>query len=90
MTARLRLLPALLLAATATALSGCGGRNLDDIALAPGGICGVLHLIACVWAILQIFQSRASTGMKLLWAALVFFAPVIGLIFWYFAGPRER
>ena len=51
---------------------------------------GVLHLAACIWAILNIFQSRKSNGKKVLWTVLVSVFPVIGLIIWFFMGPRER
>jgi len=49
---------------------------------------GLLILIADVWAIVNIFQSPASTGTKVLWTVLVLLLPVIGLIIWFFAGPR--
>jgi succinate dehydrogenase/fumarate reductase cytochrome b subunit len=52
------------------------------------GILGVLVLLADVWAILNIFQSAASTGSKALWIVLVLVLPVLGVIIWYFAGPR--
>ena len=89
MTARLRSLPALLAGALAVALSGCGGRNLDDRLFAPGGICGLIVLIADVYAIIQIVNSRVPTLNKVLWGAFVFFAPVVGLIFWYLFGPKS-
>ncbi|MGD8630876.1 MAG: PLDc N-terminal domain-containing protein [Gammaproteobacteria bacterium] len=54
-----------------------------------GGILGVLVLLADVWAILNIFQSAASTGSKALWIVLVLVLPVLGVIIWYFAGPRQ-
>ena len=52
------------------------------------GILGVLVLLADVWAILNIFQSAASTGSKALWIVLVLVLPLLGVIIWYFAGPR--
>jgi len=54
-----------------------------------GGILGVLILLADVWAILNIFQSASSTGSKALWIVLVLVLPLLGVIIWYFAGPRE-
>jgi hypothetical protein len=54
-----------------------------------GGILGVLVLLADVWAILNIFQSASSTGSKALWIVLVLVLPLLGVIIWYFAGPRE-
>jgi len=55
-----------------------------------GTLAGLIVFIVDVWAILQVFQSRESTGTKVLWAALIVFLPVIGLIIWYFAGPRGQ
>ena len=55
-----------------------------------GGILGLLILIGDVWAILNIFQSRASNGSKLLWIVLVLVLPLLGLILWFFLGPRGR
>jgi hypothetical protein len=53
------------------------------------GILGVLVLLADVWAILNIFQSASTTGSKALWIVLVLVLPLLGVIIWYFAGPRE-
>lgn len=86
---RLRLLPTVLLAAGALALSGCVGGNVGDLlGSAGGGVCGLLILIADIWAFVKIANSTESTGSKLLWAALVFFFPVGGLLIWYFFGPK--
>ena len=49
---------------------------------------GVLVLAADVWAIVQIAQSSASNEKKALWIVLVIFLPLLGLILWYFLGPR--
>ena len=54
------------------------------------GILGLLLLAADVWAILNIFQSSATTGKKALWIVLVLALPLLGLIIWYLAGPREH
>jgi hypothetical protein len=53
------------------------------------GIFGLIVLIADVWAIVNIFQSSAGTGTKVLWTVLVILLPVLGLILWYFLGPRS-
>lgn len=53
-----------------------------------GGIVGLLILIANVWAIVNIVQSGASTGKKVLWIVLILLLPVIGLILWLLLGPR--
>jgi len=36
----------------------------------------------------NIFQSGASTGDKVLWTVLVIVLPILGFILWYFFGPR--
>lgn len=54
------------------------------------GIVGLLILIADIWAILNIAQSRESTGTKLIWIVVILLLPVIGLIIWWLAGPRQR
>lgn len=41
---------------------------------------GVLILAADIWAILNILQSSAGNGKKLLWTLLVLLAPVLGVI----------
>lgn len=55
-----------------------------------GGIFGLLLLVADIWAILNIFQSSADTIKKAIWIALVLVLPLLGVIIWYFAGPREN
>jgi hypothetical protein len=45
-------------------------------------------LIADIWAIVNIFQSSAETGSKVLWTVLVVVLPVLGFILWWFLGPR--
>jgi hypothetical protein len=53
------------------------------------GLFGLLVLIANIWAILNIVQSKAETGMKLVWIVVILLLPVLGLLIWWFAGPRE-
>jgi hypothetical protein len=53
------------------------------------GIWGLLVLIADIWAIVNIFQSSASTGRKVLWTVLVILLPVLGFIIWFFVGPKS-
>jgi hypothetical protein len=53
-----------------------------------GGVWGLIVLIADVWAIVNIIQSRATTGVKVLWIVIVAVLPVLGVILWYFMGPK--
>ncbi|MEL6615569.1 MAG: PLD nuclease N-terminal domain-containing protein [Bacteroidota bacterium] len=86
---RFRALPVLFLGLAAVVLTGCGGTAIDVLNW-RGGVCSLLHLIAVVYAFVQIANSRADSGSKLLWGLLVFFFPVGGLLIWYFFGPRDR
>ncbi len=52
------------------------------------GIFGFIILIADIWAIVNILQSGATTGTKVLWTVIVLLLPVIGLIAWFFFGPK--
>jgi hypothetical protein len=54
-----------------------------------GGIIGILILAADVWAILNIFQSSVTIAIKTLWIVLVIALPLIGVLIWFFVGPRE-
>ncbi len=53
------------------------------------GILGFIILIADIWAIVNILQSGATTGMKVFWTVVVLLLPVIGLIAWFFLGPKS-
>lgn len=52
-------------------------------------IFGIIILVADIWAIVNVFGSTASTGAKVLWTLLILILPVLGLIIWFFAGPRS-
>jgi hypothetical protein len=52
------------------------------------GLGGLIVLIADVWAIVNIFQSGADSGKKVIWTVLVIILPVLGFILWLFFGPR--
>ena len=51
---------------------------------------GLLILIGDIWAIINIFQSPVSNEKKLIWIIAVVLLPLLGLILWYFLGPRNR
>jgi hypothetical protein len=55
-----------------------------------GGILGVLILAGDIWAIINIFQSSVSNEKKLIWILAVILLPLLGLILWFFLGPRDR
>ncbi len=53
------------------------------------GFIGVLILAGDIWAILNIFQSSVSNEKKLIWILAVVLLPVLGLLLWFFLGPRS-
>ena len=53
------------------------------------GLFGILVLAGDIWAILNIFQSSVSNEKKLIWIIAVALLPVLGLLLWYFLGPRD-
>jgi hypothetical protein len=53
------------------------------------GLWGLLILAGDVWAIINIFQSSVSNEKKLIWIVAVALLPLLGLILWYFLGPRD-
>ena len=55
-----------------------------------GGILGILILIGDIWAIINILQSSSANDKKLLWVVVVVLLPLLGLILWFFMGPRDR
>jgi hypothetical protein len=54
------------------------------------GLFGLLVLIADVWAIVNVFQSNASTDRKVIWTVVVIVLPVLGFLIWLLAGPRTN
>lgn len=53
-----------------------------------GGLFGFILLILVIWAIVSIVRSPAGTGAKVLWILLVLILPLIGVIIWFFLGPK--
>ncbi len=52
------------------------------------GLLGLIILVLDIVAIVKVLGSGASTGAKILWTLVIILLPVIGLIIWFFAGPR--
>lgn len=49
---------------------------------------GIVILVLDIWAIIKVLQSGADTGTKILWVVVIVLLPLIGLILWYFLGPK--
>ena len=54
------------------------------------GLIGLIIFALDVWAIASIINTNESNGTKLLWILLVALLPVVGLIIWWFAGPKAN
>jgi Phospholipase_D-nuclease N-terminal len=52
------------------------------------GLFGLIILIADIYAIVKTVQSNAETLTKVLWIVVILFLPLLGVILWYFFGPR--
>lgn len=55
-----------------------------------GGLFGVLVLAGDIWAILNVAQAPVSNEKKLIWILVILLLPLLGLILWYFLGPRGK
>jgi len=53
------------------------------------GLGGLLVLAGDIWAILNISQSAVSNEKKLIWILAVLLLPLLGLVLWFFLGPRS-
>jgi Mg2+ and Co2+ transporter CorA len=56
----------------------------------PQGILGILLLIADVWALINVAQSKEDNTKKAIWIVLILLLPLLGVILWWFLGPRDR
>jgi heme/copper-type cytochrome/quinol oxidase subunit 2 len=66
------------------------GFQLGLVKMEYGGLFGLLVLAGDIWAIINILQSNGTNSSKLMWILLVVLLPVLGLIIWFLAGPRNR
>ncbi|MBO6574042.1 MAG: PLDc N-terminal domain-containing protein [Rhodothermales bacterium] len=72
-----------------TVLAGCGGPNLIELAgggLLGYGICGGVILILDIIALVQIAGTDWAFKRKAIWALIIIFFPVGGLILWWLFG----
>ena len=52
-------------------------------------IIGLVLFGLAVWAIANIINSNAETGTKIIWILVVLFFPLLGVIAWFFMGPKS-
>jgi hypothetical protein len=77
-----------LLVPLAVLLTGCGGPDLiDRISQPRWGLCGTLIIVLDLVAIVDVAGDEGrSTTNKVLWALLIIFFPVGGVILYFLFG----
>lgn len=77
-----------LLAPLTLLLSGCGGPDLIDRLSQPQwGLCGTVIIILDILALLDLLGDEGrSVTSKVVWALLIIFFPVGGVILYFFFG----
>lgn len=53
-----------------------------------GGLLGLIWLIIVIWAIVKVAKSSAGGLAKVVWALVLLFFPLVGLIVWFLFGPK--
>lgn len=59
------------------------------MAIEVSGLLGIIVLICVIYAILKTAQSRVTGSTKVIWVLVLLFLPVLGVILWFFLGPRS-
>ncbi|MGN0922428.1 MAG: PLDc N-terminal domain-containing protein [Cellvibrio sp.] len=52
-------------------------------------ILSIIWLVIVIYAVVKVIGSNAPTLNKLLWTLGIIIFPVVGVIVWYFAGPKS-
>lgn len=42
-----------------------------------------------IWALVKTWGSSATTGTKIVWTLVILLLPFLGLILWFFLGPKN-
>lgn len=51
------------------------------------GLFGLIVLVLDIIALVKLLQSGADTGNKILWALLIIFLPILGMVLYFLMGP---
>jgi len=54
------------------------------------GFFGFIIFILDIFAIIRIWNSKAEDLHKAVWIAVVVFMPIVGLLIWWFVGPKPE
>lgn len=52
------------------------------------GVFGVLWLVIVLWGLINVFQSGSGPLGKAIWATFIVLAPGLGMLVWFFIGPK--
>ena len=52
-------------------------------------IIGLLWLAFTIWGLFNVWTSAAAVGAKLIWTVVMLVFSVLGVIAWYFFGPKS-
>lgn len=53
------------------------------------GLFGLIILALDIWALINVVQSGATTGTKVVWAVVIIVLPILGFVGWLLFGPRS-
>lgn len=53
------------------------------------GLVGLVWTVLVIWAVINIIGSSASGLAKILWSLFVIVFPLLGMIVWFFVGPKS-
>ena len=87
MTHLKRTIPAIAVLASSALFAGCAGPNLFERMQSPWyfGFCSTVIVILDIIALVEIAGSDRTFSSKAIWALLIIFLPVLGLIlYWFF------
>ena len=70
-------------------LGGLENGMLGGIMLVVG-IIALASVVAVLWALYNILTAKNETNWKILWALVVFFLGIIGVIAYVLIGKKER
>lgn len=79
-----------LLPLSALLLTGCGPNLFDRLRnFWSLGFCGTVIVVLDILALLDLAKSDRDFSGKVLWALIIIFFPVLGLILYYFFGRKS-
>ena len=51
------------------------------------GLISLIVVVLDIIALVKLLQSGADTGNKILWALLIIFLPILGMVLYFLMGP---